>query len=65
MVFTFGERELAAQMKQLGAGDRQATVHLPCVRAPPPLSPETTPVALCWQLTGRLEREQPTSKEIH
>lgn len=26
-----------------------------------PLSPETTPVALCWQLTGCRERAQPTS----
>lgn len=29
---------------------------------PSPLSPETTPVALCWQLTGCLERVQPTSR---
>lgn len=34
-----------------------------------PLSPETTPVALCQQLTGFLERVQPylrkTSESIH
>lgn len=29
----------------------------------PPLSPETTPVALCQQLTGCLERVQPTSRK--
>ena len=56
---------LAPLMKQLGAGDRHATLHLPRVRAPPPpsppLSPETTPVALCWQLTGCSGRAWPTS----
>lgn len=58
--------ELAAQVTQLGAGDTAG--YAPpafCVRAPPPLSPETTPVALCWQLAGCFGKERGLPPEVH
>lgn len=60
LFFFFFDGELAAQMKQLGAGDRQALVHLPCVTAPllpspPPSTNTATPP------TPALLRDHPCS----
>ncbi|AWP12401.1 putative rho guanine nucleotide exchange factor 9 [Scophthalmus maximus] len=41
------------------------STHLLSPLAPPPLSPETTPVALCWQLAGCFGKERGLPPEVH